>query len=44
MENLGKWTGTTKTRITNRIHEIKERISGVENTIEKNRFIGQRKH
>ena len=34
MENLGKWTGTTETSITNRIQEIKERISGAEDTIE----------
>ena len=34
MENLGKWTGTTETCITNRIHEIEERISGGEDSIE----------
>ena len=34
MENLGKWTGTTETSITNRIQEIEERISGTEDTIE----------
>ena len=34
MENLGKRTGTTETSITNRIQEIEERISGIEDTIE----------
>ena len=34
MENLGKWTGTTETSITNRIQEIEERISDTEDTIE----------
>ena len=34
MENLGKWTKTTETSITNRLQEIEERISGVEETIE----------
>ena len=34
MENLGKWTGTTETSITNRIQEIEERISGTEDSIE----------
>ena len=40
MENLGKLTGTIDVSITNR---MEERISGIENTIEKNRFVGQRK-
>ena len=35
MENLGKWTETSETSITNRIHEIEERISDSEDTIEK---------
>ena len=34
MENLDKWTGTTEASITNRLQEIKERISGVELIIE----------
>jgi predicted nucleic acid-binding Zn-ribbon protein len=34
MGNLGKSTGTTDTRINNRIQEIEERISGAEDTIE----------
>ena len=34
MESLGKKTGTTDASITNRIQEIKERIRGVEDTIE----------
>ena len=34
MENLGKWTRTTETSITNRIQETEERISDVEDTIE----------
>ena len=33
MENLGKRTGTTETRITNRIQEIEERISDAEDTL-----------
>ena len=35
MENLGKWTETTQTSITNRIEEIEEQISDSEDTIEK---------
>ena len=34
MENLGKRSGITNVSITNRIQEIDERISGVEDTIE----------
>jgi hypothetical protein len=34
MENLEKRTGTTDTSITNRIQEMKERISGIDSTIE----------
>ena len=34
MENLGKRTGTTDASITNRIQEMGERISDVEDTIE----------
>ena len=34
MENLGKRTGTTDGCILNRIQEMKERISDVEDTIE----------
>ena len=33
MENLGKRIGTTGTNITNRIQEMDERISGVEESI-----------
>ena len=33
MENLGKRTGTTDASITNRIQEMEERISGVEDSI-----------
>jgi hypothetical protein len=32
MEKLGKKTGTTDGNITNRIQEMEERISGVEDT------------
>ena len=34
IENLGKRTGTTETIITNRIQEMEERTSRVENVIE----------
>jgi uncharacterized coiled-coil protein SlyX len=34
MEDLGKWSGITDVSIDNRIQEIEERISGVEDTIE----------
>ena len=34
MENLGKQTGTTEVSFTNRIQEMKERISGTEDTAE----------
>ena len=34
MENLGNRSGITDESITNRIQEIEERISGVEDTIE----------
>ena len=34
MENPGKRSGITYVSITNRIQEIEERISGVEDTIE----------
>ena len=34
MENLGKRSGVTDESITNRIQEIEERISGIENIIE----------
>ena len=34
MENLGKRSGVTDANITNRIQEIEERISGIEDTIE----------
>jgi hypothetical protein len=33
-ENLGKRSGVIHTRINNKIQEIEERISGVEDTIE----------
>jgi len=34
LNNLGKRTGTIDANITNRIQEMEERISGVEDTIE----------
>jgi hypothetical protein len=34
MDNLGKRSGATEASITNRIHEIEERILGIEGTIE----------
>jgi hypothetical protein len=34
MENIGKRTGFTNTSITNRIQEMEERISGIEDTLE----------
>ena len=34
IENLGKRSGVIDARITNRIQEIEERISGAEDTIE----------
>jgi cell division protein FtsL len=34
VENLGKRSGTIDARITNKIQEIEERISGVEDSIE----------
>jgi predicted nucleic acid-binding Zn-ribbon protein len=34
MENLGKKSGTIDTSVTNRIHEMEERISGAEDSIE----------
>ena len=34
MENLGKWSGTTNSSITNRIQEIEERISSAEDRID----------
>jgi uncharacterized coiled-coil protein SlyX len=34
IENLGKGSGVIDTSIANRIHEIEERISGAEDTIE----------
>ena len=33
-KNLSKQTGTTDANITNRIQEMEERISGIEDTIE----------
>jgi hypothetical protein len=36
MENQGKRSGITDVSITNRIEEIQEKISGVEDTIEEN--------
>ena len=35
MENMGKWSGTTNASINNRIQEMEERISSVEDTLEK---------
>jgi uncharacterized coiled-coil protein SlyX len=34
MDNLGKRSGATDASITNRIQEIEERTSGIEDTIE----------
>ena len=34
MENLGKWSGTTDASITNRIQEMEERTSDIEDTME----------
>ena len=34
IENLGKRTGVMDASITNRVQEVEERISGVEDTIE----------
>ena len=34
MENLGKRLGTTDVSINNRIQEIEERISSIDNTLE----------
>jgi uncharacterized coiled-coil protein SlyX len=34
MENLGKRTGTTDTGNTNRLQEVEERISDIEDTVE----------
>ena len=34
MDNLGLRSGTTDASITNRIQELEERISGLEDTIE----------
>ena len=34
MENVGKRSGITDVSINNRIQEIKQRISGVEDTVE----------
>jgi hypothetical protein len=39
MENLGKKTKNTDISITNRIQEMEERTSGVEDKIEKNQHI-----
>jgi hypothetical protein len=35
MKNLGKRRGTTDESITNRMQEMEERLSGLEDTIEK---------
>lgn len=43
MENLGKRSGTTDARINNRIEEIEERISRIENTLEDTDKIVKRK-
>ena len=34
MGNMDKWTGTTASSITNRVQEMEERISDVEDTLE----------
>ena len=34
MENLGKRSGVTDASINNRVQEIEERISGIEDTLE----------
>jgi hypothetical protein len=44
MENLGKRTGTTDISITNKLQEIGDRISGVEDTIQVSGYNGQRKY
>jgi hypothetical protein len=36
MQNLGKRTGTTDECITNKIQEMEEELSGIEDTIGKN--------
>lgn len=33
IDNLGKWSGATDASITNKIQDIEERVSGVEDTI-----------
>lgn len=44
MGNLGERTGTKETNITNRIEEMKGRVSGIEDMIEKKkRYTNQRK-
>jgi hypothetical protein len=43
LENVGKRTRTTYISITNRIKEMEERISGVEDTIKKNQYGSRRK-
>lgn len=43
MKNLETQTGTSEANLTNRIHETEERLSGTEDVIEKNSYLGQRK-
>lgn len=43
IENLRKTTGTTNISITNRIQEMEERVSGVEDMIEENNQRNQSK-
>jgi hypothetical protein len=43
MGNLGERTGTKETNITNRIEEMKGRVSGIEDMIEKKKKIHQSK-
>ena len=44
VENLGKRSGLIDARITNRIQEIEERISGVEDTIENKQVLDTSSH
>ena len=44
IENLGKKSGAIDASITNRIQEIEERISGVEDTIENKQVLDTPSH
>ena len=43
MENLGKWTEATHLSVTNKIQEVEERITVIEDTIEEIDTHGQRR-